>query len=77
MSQICEVFPVPVLMQWARPLLRCIHPIAESQVAVSEFTPSHLIRIGVLMAVNLQAPLNPTGYPFGVAEIVCNELCMA
>jgi hypothetical protein len=41
-------------------------------VAVSEFTPSHLIRIGVPMAINPQAPPEPAWYPFGVAEIVCN-----
>jgi hypothetical protein len=46
-------------------------------VAVSEFTLSHLIRIGVLIAINPQSPLNLVGYPFGVAEIVCNELCIA
>ena len=45
MSRICEVFPIPALMQWAGPLLRCIHHVAESQMAVSEFTPSYLIRI--------------------------------
>jgi hypothetical protein len=41
-------------------------------VAVSGFTPFHLIRVGVLMAINPQAPLNLVGYPFEVAEIVCN-----